>query len=138
MRIAGREENTILDTSDLERAAMDMLHSVRIGKKQIYIIWGIGSGMVKIGRSVNPHNRITQIQINCPFKLITLAIFPEISGLNEHQLQKALKHLKTESNGEWFTMGDEVIDIVNIANTGYVNQRSQKVKDYIESIESLH
>ena len=131
------EETSLLRIKDLEKAAAEMIYNIHIRKQYIYIIWAIGSGTVKIGKSNNPHSRVRQIQTGCPHKVIMLAAFPEITDLSERRMHQTLKHLRTESKTEWFYMDDAIIDIVNLANNGDTSQRSKKIRDYINSLETL-
>jgi len=93
----------------------------------IYFILGAGTEKVKIGYSTNVKERLSGLQIGSPVKLLVIGSFP---GEFEHEarLHKFLE--KYRSHGEWFYMADEVIDVIELANSqgwegikGLINRR---------------
>lgn len=77
----------------------------------IYIIGEVGGVEVKIGRSVNPGQRLKQIQTGYPNKLVLWGFCKEHDDFTEKQVHKLIKNSKI--GGEWFYVSKEVWDIIN-------------------------
>ena len=83
----------------------------------IYFIQAVNGGPVKIGFSICPEKRISELQTANPYKL---ELIGKITGnINaEKKLQKHLIHAKTY--GEWFEPDEIVIDAIKqCINHGY-------------------
>ena len=65
----------------------------------LYIIQSDLTGMIKIGRSINPQKRLKQLQTGNPNKLKLIALF-ENQGWKEKILHERLSTFRLE--GEWF------------------------------------
>ena len=70
----------------------------------VYVIGAPGSGVVKIGRSVDIETRFATIQNACPTKVEVRWTTPGAAQL-EGQLHAEFGHLRTF--GEWFDFGDD-------------------------------
>jgi hypothetical protein len=68
--------------------------------KHLYIIQTKENGSFKIGRSDNPHFRLTQLQTGNPYKMKLLLIV-ENKGYLEKELHSQLSRFKQK--GEWFS-----------------------------------
>ena len=66
-------------------------------KEYTYFIGNIKNNFVKIGKSDNPENRLTILQIGCPFKL---ELIYSTDKYSEKELHEKFKEEKI--NGEWF------------------------------------
>ena len=77
----------------------------------LYLIQSDKSGMIKIGRSVDPEKRLKNLQTGNPNRLKLIAVF-ENQGYREKLLHEELD--KFRKKGEWFTyecVGSIPIDI---------------------------
>lgn len=68
-------------------------------KDYLYIIQSDLTGMIKIGRSINPVKRLKQLQTGNPNKLKLIASFKN-QGWKEKHLHEKLSRFRLE--GEWF------------------------------------
>lgn len=99
-------------------------------RSYIYFMWAIGSGKIKIGRSVNPLARISEISTGCPFEVEMLAIMPETWKTPEIRLHKAFSHLKIEKKKtEWFYAEDDLLEFIAHIRAG------QPPVGYLENLE---
>lgn len=71
----------------------------------IYLIGSLKYGFVKIGYSKNPHKRLKEIQVGCPFEVNILSV-AKGNMLKEKLIHK--KYSKYKSFGEWFFIKGEV------------------------------
>lgn len=65
----------------------------------VYIVGGIGTGLVKIGFTKNPPQRIKALRVECPVVLLVLCLF-EGTCADERVLHQKFSALR--SWGEWF------------------------------------
>lgn len=75
----------------------------------VYVI-SDGYQSVKIGRSVNPGQRLKSLQTSNPLPLKLLGYCPNVSPLEEKELHKRLR--KSKIQGEWFKLTPEVIEVI--------------------------
>lgn len=76
----------------------------------VYLVKSV-SGHYKIGKSINPHDRIRTFGVKLPFEV---EIIHTIKSLQYHALEKFL-HAKFDDkrvNGEWFNLSDDDVDYV--------------------------
>lgn len=66
----------------------------------LYVIQSDNTGMIKIGRSINPEKRLKQLQTGNPNRLKLIASFKGL-GWREKLLHERLKNWSAE--GEWFS-----------------------------------
>lgn len=71
-------------------------------KDSLYFIQSDKTGMIKIGRSINPEKRLKQLQTGSSNKLRLIASFKDL-GWMERQLHERLKEWRIRENGEWFS-----------------------------------
>ena len=81
-------------------------------KPEVYFILGIGTELVKIGYTAQLRQRLTDLQVGSPVKLVPITT---IDG--DMPIEKAIHKLleKHRSHGEWFHMTDEVLDVIETA-----------------------
>jgi len=73
-------------------------------------LYFIGSeNLVKIGSSVNPQNRIKELEIGNPQKMYLIAAFANMGNI-ESEMHKKFDHLRVR--GEWFRYTDEIHAII--------------------------
>lgn len=73
--------------------------------QRVYFIASKKSGLVKIGKSIDPEARFASIQTMSPDELSLLGSFPE-GDITESSLHQKFSHLRR--HGEWFEFGDEI------------------------------
>ena len=72
----------------------------------VYAIGEVGGKEVKIGRSVNPGQRLRSLQTSSPVRYTLWGFCPEKSPLTEKELHQRLKDFRI--GGEWFLTSPEV------------------------------
>lgn len=94
---------------------IDYLEDKRINREegrfgQVYLMGNREYGLVKIGFSNNPEQRLKELQTGCPFPI---SIFTSFKGSlkREKQLHHQYKDLRV--NGEWFKIEDKLEDFIN-------------------------
>lgn len=76
----------------------------------VYFIKSKKSGLIKIGRSINPDKRFNAIRTMSPDELVLLGSIPE-KVMTESELHKKFSHLR--KHGEWFEGDDELWDFID-------------------------
>jgi len=110
------EMRTKLRFAELHRravASIPVLPRDLDGWCYLYVIGGIDT--VKIGRTVNPHVRLSELQTGHDFTLTLLAAVPIHASL-EAVIHRRFQHLKTA--GEWFFLNDEMAQFVEDLQLG--------------------
>lgn len=78
----------------------------------VYFIIGIGTDLVKIGRTTNISGRLGTLQTGSPVKLLLVTTIYG-NEAEETAIHKLLS--KYREHGEWFRMTDEVIEVIETA-----------------------
>jgi len=67
----------------------------------VYLIGSPVFGWYKIGKSISPEIRVTDIGVLLPFKIHVIGVW---GAANHHQMEKALHEIHKDKriNGEWF------------------------------------
>lgn len=73
----------------------------------IYFIQAEQGGLIKIGYSSNPANRLYNLQMYCPIPLKILATIKDAPQTKEGYIHFNL--IKSRQHGEWFTPSIEVL-----------------------------
>jgi hypothetical protein len=73
-----------------------------------YVYFVGAPGMVKIGRSRNPHDRLVGLRSGIPLPLELLAVLPD--GSQERELHERFAHLRLK--GEWFRREAELEEFI--------------------------
>lgn len=81
-------------------------------ESQVYFIESETTGLIKIGRSVNPASRFNAIRTMSPDKLALLGSIPE-SVCSESELHK--RFAKHRKHGEWFEDVPEIRELIEEA-----------------------
>lgn len=79
-------------------------------KSWVYFIESKESGLIKIGRSINPDKRFNTIRTMSPDELMFLGTIPE-EVVTECQLHKKFSHLR--KHGEWFEGESELRNFID-------------------------
>lgn len=79
----------------------------------VYFIESKTTGLVKIGRSINPKARFASIRTMSPDELVLLGYIPETS-VSESDLHRQFSHLR--QHGEWFEFGEELHELIGNLN----------------------
>lgn len=79
-------------------------------KSWVYFIESKSTGLVKIGRSVDPNQRFAAIRTMSPDELTLLGTIPE-AEVAESELHKKFSHLR--KHGEWFEFGSEIHNFID-------------------------
>lgn len=74
-----------------------------------YFIESGMTGLIKIGRSVNPESRLKSLQTASPDKLTLLKVIPE-QVVSESELHERFAHLRRQ--GEWFESSEEIREFI--------------------------
>jgi hypothetical protein len=79
-------------------------------KSYVYLIHDKTSNAVKIGRSNSVHQRLKELQISNPNKLVVLCVIPCISERHSKEVEIDLHHEYSEYHlrGEWFRYDESV------------------------------
>jgi hypothetical protein len=79
-------------------------------KSFVYLIHDETSNAVKIGRSNSVHQRLKELQISNPNKLVVLCVIPCISESHSKEVEIDLHHeySKYHKRGEWFHYDEDV------------------------------
>lgn len=91
----------------------------------VYVIGPRGGSVVKIGRSVDPKKRVTEIQLMSPLPLDVL--WSHSGGHLEAKLHGRFAHLRT--HGEWFDFGDD--DPVEAVRAAFEEEARAVVKPVV-------
>lgn len=89
----------------------------------IYIYFaqmGGEGGPIKIGRSIDPHLRVSQLAVALPFPLQIVAVHRGYAGYVEGRTTERHLHWEFRAShlkGEWFAATDEVMRYVRFAAT---------------------
>lgn len=69
---------------------------------------------IKIGKSVNPHRRLKQLQTGSNEKLFLIATY-DIPDYMEKRLHHLLRRFKSRLKSEWFHFPDQkqMLDLIN-------------------------
>ena len=83
--------------------------------KYVYLMRSKSTGLIKIGQSVEPKARRSQIQCEVGDKLEILKVIPDEEGGLESKLHHRFADLRTKHPGsergrEWFMPGDDLLD----------------------------
>lgn len=100
----------------------------------LYIIGETGSGVVKIGRSVNPQQRLAQLQTGYPRPLALLHV-ERGSGHLEPQLHERFASVRM--SGEWFSLGTEPVATV-LATIDGLRTRDVLEREYQDELRAAH
>ena len=76
-----------------------------------YFIQGEKTGLIKIGESIDPMDRIMTLQVGSPDKLIMLK-FVDSNTYPENELHQRFKH--SRRHGEWFYPDPDLIRFINL------------------------
>lgn len=87
----------------LVTAAFEAQRLPRSEKTWCYIYFARSGEVVKIGRSVDPPQRLRELQTTHPGELVLLAAVGGHVAL-EGALHERFNHLRTRANGEWFRL----------------------------------
>lgn len=79
------------------------------GQSFAYFIESGMTGLIKIGRSVDPENRLKSLQTASPDKLTLLKVIPE-QVVSESELHERFAHLRRQ--GEWFEAAEEIQEFI--------------------------
>lgn len=74
-----------------------------------YFIESGVTGLIKIGRSVDPESRLKALQTASPDKLTLLKVIPE-QVVSESELHERFSHLRRQ--GEWFESSEEIREFI--------------------------
>ena len=78
---------------------------------QTYFILNEATGLVKIGKAINPERRLSELEHMNGRELRLLAIFPDSGDTGERRLHA--KFLSLRSRGEWFKYGPRIKGFLN-------------------------
>lgn len=78
-------------------------------ESHVYFIESETTGLIKIGRSVNPSSRFNAIRTMSPDKLVLLGSVPE-TVCSEAELHK--RFAKHRKHGEWFEASPEIRELI--------------------------
>ena len=81
------------------------------GVSMVYFIADEREVYVKIGRSIDPEGRMSELQVSQPSKLKIVVTFPEDNIVNEKSLHRKFSHLSVR--GEWFSFSTEIRSFIN-------------------------
>ena len=89
------------------------MKNIHIPYEYLYIIVDPQSGAAKIGRSLNPRERLDQLQTSNPHTLLLFHIFPFL-GYIEPYLHKFLQkmHPDLHIQGEWYKLSAPLLEEV--------------------------
>lgn len=95
----------------------------------VYVIGSPGSSTVKIGRSINPKRRLSEIQAMSPVPLAILAVH-----VGDHEVETYLhrRFASARQHGEWFTFEVDPLRAVSEA----VQEHAEE-KKALESMPSM-
>lgn len=93
---------------------------------RVYFIMGTGTEKIKIGYSSNINNRLMELQIGSPVKLLIIGSF--VGDIYDEQALHGYFD-KYRARGEWFHLSDEIIDAIEIAN----NKGIEGIRELINS-----
>jgi len=101
----------------------------------LYVIGETSSGIVKIGRSVDPESRLRTFQTGYPRKLSLLHVEPEAGHL-EPRLHARFASLRT--HGEWFDFGtaSPVATVLNTLDS--LRTRDDLAREYEQKFAAAH
>ena len=88
------------------------------GETFVYFIESETSGLVKIGKSVNPASRFSAIRTMSPDKLVLIGAIPE-SEHSESELHTKFAHLR--KHGEWFEDCAELREFLETLQLAEIN-----------------
>lgn len=97
----------------------------------LYLIRETGTDFIKVGRSVDPVRRLSDLQIGTPHELVLHAFLPESQSLSEYSLHHAFSHLRIR--GEWFSGVDEIESYL-VTNFEEFREHRKYFKDGVASI----
>jgi hypothetical protein len=98
------DEETVIETDSQART----LNHVN---NKLFVYFIEGAGLVKIGRSVCPNERLKFLQRGSPVQLTLLAVIEEANGRREAQLHR--KFASYRKHGEWFSYVPEIEKYIN-------------------------
>lgn len=108
MQLNGTLKQTI---ADLEKEVEETESAVTKDKSgYVYLLRGV-QGAYKIGKTINPEDRIATFKLNLPFPIeYETIIYTE----NRHQLEKELhnRFKGRRINGEWFALDQEDVEYI--------------------------
>lgn len=82
----------------------------RAGAEDVtYIVEGLGTGRIKIGRTIHLNERLRGLQVGCPVKLLLLRKLS--GGRHEAVLHRNLKQFRC--HGEWYEKTETLVGYVN-------------------------
>jgi len=73
----------------------------------IYFIGNVELGAVKIGKSNDPHKRLSELQTVNSRNLVLYGVIDNVTADLENKLHKILKDIRLK--GEWFQLTDKLI-----------------------------
>lgn len=81
----------------------------------VYAMGIVGHDRVKIGRTRDPRQRLSHVQVGCPWEVVLVAV---VRGghMAEDLIQSALRH--THIRGEWYEMTHDAARAVFLACGG--------------------
>ncbi len=82
-----------------------------------YIYFARSEAIVKIGRSVDPAQRIREIQTMHPGEL-TLLVSVAAHAALEHAIHHRFAHLRTRADGEWFRLAPDLVAFIRALQNG--------------------
>lgn len=88
------------------------------GVAHVYFIWAMGTGKVKIGKSVNVGKRMKVLSKVSSHWLVLLCTLREQSGISKQGVHQALRHLKDAGGNEWYFLGDDLVALIEMIIDG--------------------
>jgi hypothetical protein len=86
-------------------------------KTWCYVYFARSGAVVKIGRSVDPAQRVREIQTMHPGELVLLASVAAHMAL-EAAIHQRFAHLRTRATGEWFRLEPDLIAFIHAIQQG--------------------
>ena len=115
-------------TTKYSPALESFIYNFRRGKKYIYFVLASDLGLIKIGKSYVPQDRVRGLTTGCPSRLDIIATIPVTNTVTEGRIHKAFVHLRTSSRREWFRAGEDLIQFILMIKSG---------KDYVSRLKEI-
>jgi Meiotically Up-regulated Gene 113 (MUG113) protein len=105
------------ETPRLDRAAIDVKHLPRSLDGWCYVYFAQAGAAVKIGRSVNPAQRVAELQTTHPEEIAIVATVATHASL-EAAIHDRYQHLRTRETGEWFRLEPDLVAFIRAIQQG--------------------
>lgn len=112
LEVTGRTE---APRRDLD--AIDVKHLPRSLDGWCYVYFAQAGDVVKIGRSIDPAQRLSELQTTHPEEIVLVATVATHASL-ETAVHERFHHLRTRDTGEWFRLEPELVAFIRAIQQG--------------------